>query len=69
MKEKLSYRLAAAILKDFCVEYIEGSKCQVIFVTAEEVFSKSFLSCLKKTAHCFTHQLYVYLSEDSASGF
>ena len=48
MKEKLSNRLAAAILRDFRLENIEWSKCQVIFVTEEEIFSKPFLSCLNK---------------------
>ena len=71
MKEKLSNRLAAAILRDFRLENIEWSKCQVIFVTEDEVFSKPFLSCLKKLPHCFTHQLcmYLFLSEDRPSGF
>ena len=54
MKEKFSNRLAAAILRDFRWENIEWSKCQVIFVT-EEVFSKPFLSCLKK--NCLTVSL------------
>ena len=53
MKEKLSNRLAAATLRDFRLENIEWSKCQVIFVTEEDVFSKPFLSCLKKTASLF----------------
>ena len=57
-------------------ENIECSKYQLIFVTAEQVFSRSFLFWLKtttttKTAHRFTHRLYVclFLSKDSASGF
>ena len=53
MKEKLSNRLAAAIVRDFRLENIEWSKFQVIFVTEEEIFSKPFLSCLKKTASLF----------------
>ena len=71
MKEKLSNRLAAALLRDFRLENIEWSKCQVIFVTEEEIFSKPFLSCLKKTASLFhSSALHVFfLSEDSPSGF
>ena len=71
MKEKLSNRLAAAILRDFRLENIEWSKCQVMFVTEDEVISKPFLSCLKKLPQYFTHQLYMYLflSEDSPFGF
>ena len=71
-KEKLSNRLKAAILKDFRSEYIECSKYQIIFVSAEEVLSKPILFWLKKKLfHRFTHRLNVCLLslDDSASGF
>ena len=58
-------------LKDCRFENIDYSKYQLIFVTAEEVFSMPFLSRLKQLPHLFNHRLYVclFLSEDSASGF
>ena len=40
---------------------IERSKYQLIFVTAEEVLSKPFLSRLKQLPHLFNHRLYVCL--------
>ena len=49
MEEKLSNRLTAALLKDCSLENIECSKYQLIFVTAEWVFSRSFLFWLKTT--------------------
>ena len=59
-EKKLSNRLTAALLKDCRLKDIENSKYQLIFATAEEVLSKPFLSWLKKkTAHRFTHRLYV----------
>ena len=55
-------RVKAAIVKDFCLENMECNKFQLIFVTAEEVLSKPFLSSLKKRLpHRFTNQLYVCL--------
>ena len=69
MEEKLSQRLTAAILKDFRSENIECSKYQLIFMTAEEVSSKLFLSRLRnKTASLF-QRIYVclFLLEESAS--
>ena len=48
MEGKLSNRLTTAILKDCRLENIECRKYQLIFVTAEEVLSKPFLSWLKK---------------------
>ena len=62
----------AAILKDFRSEIIKCSKYQLIFVTAEEVLSMSFLFWPnKKLPYRFILQLLVclFLSEDSASGF
>ena len=51
------------MVKDFCLENMECSKFQLIFVTAEEVLSKPFLSSLnkKRLPHRFTNQLYVCL--------
>ena len=60
----------AAILKDFRSEIIKCSKYQLIFVTAEEVLSMSFLFWPnKKLPYRFILQLLVclFLSEDSAS--
>ena len=55
-KKKLSNRLMAVILKDFCSENLECSKNQLIFVTAEEVLSMPFLFRLKKK-NCLTVSL------------
>ena len=55
MEEKLSYRLMAALFNDFCLENIECSKYELIFVTREEVLWKPYLSWLKK--NCFTISL------------
>lgn len=71
-KEELSNRLTEAILKDFPLENIECNKYQLIFVIAEEVLSQLFPFRLKKQLpYRFTHRLYMYLflSEDRASGF
>ena len=37
MEEKLSYRLMTALFNYFCLENIECSKYELIFVTTEEV--------------------------------
>ena len=59
---KLSNRLTAATLKDFRLENVVCSKYQLIFVSAEEVLSKPFLSWLKKKLpYRFTHRLYMRL--------
>ena len=59
---KLSNRLTAATLKDFRLENIVWGKYQLIFVSAEEVLSKPFLSWLKKKLpYRFTHRLYMRL--------
>ena len=44
MEEKLSNKLPAPILKDFRLENIDCTKYQLIFVTAEEILSKTFFS-------------------------
>ena len=59
---KLSNRLTAATLKDLRLENVVCSKYQLIFVSAEEVLSKPFLSWLKKKLpYRFTHRLYMRL--------
>ena len=55
MEEKLSYRLMAALFNYFCLENIECSKYELIFVTTEEVLWKPYLSWLKK--NCLTISL------------
>ena len=56
MEETLSDRLTLATLKDYGLENIERSKCQLILVIAEEVFySISFLAEKNCIQSCFTH--------------
>ena len=43
MEEKLSNYIYQAILKDFRLKNIDCTKYQLIFVTAEEISSKTFL--------------------------
>ena len=45
MEEKLSNKLPAPILKDFRLENIDCTNYQLIFMTAEEILSKTFFSC------------------------
>ena len=54
--------VCADFLQTNCGVWEKCSKFQLIFVTAEEVLSKPFLSSLKKRLpHRFTNQLYVCL--------
>ena len=72
MEEKSANRLTAAILENCRLENIESSKYQLIFVTAEEVFSRPFLSWLKKTAlliHSSALGMLFFSAEDGDSWF